>query len=152
MSVSSPTSVMTAIAVLGTFCVVRSWASRNSAQLLSPGSFTIFVNGASCTNRNGNSPCFQWVRQSLIMAANSVRYSYARLAFDSPWYQMAPRMAYGMSGAIMPLYRAEGLCEPVSGLPGGWGALGSGLLSSLAFLTASSCLARSALYLSWAFG
>src|SRR5262249_5437046 len=59
MSFSSPTSVITAMAVLGTWSMVRSWASRTSAQLLSFGSCSIFMNGASWTNRNGKSSCFQ---------------------------------------------------------------------------------------------
>jgi hypothetical protein len=37
------------------------------------------------------------------MAGKSVRYCCARPTFDSPWYQMTPRIVYGMSGAIMAL-------------------------------------------------
>src|SRR5579862_4115501 len=54
--------------------------------------------------RNGNAPSPQCVRQSLIMVGSSVRYWYARPAFDSPWYQMAPLMPNGTMGAIIPLY------------------------------------------------
>ena len=75
MSNSSPTSVMTAMPVLGNVRAVCSWASRNSAQSLSTGCLTIFVNGASCTMRNVKSPSPQCARQSLIMVGSSVRYS-----------------------------------------------------------------------------
>src|SRR5262249_19880645 len=130
-----------AIAVFGTFCVVISWASRSSAQttpLESPDE-----NGASCTNRNGKSPSPQFLRQSWIMAGNSVRYWYARPAFDSPWYQIAPLTEYGISGAIMPLYRPLALLLGLpSGQPGICGGAGAGLFASLAAATAALCLSR----------
>src|SRR5262245_6565520 len=139
MSASSPTSVITASAVFGTFWLVSSWASRSSAQVTPLRSF-FAPHGASCTNRNGNSPSFQSSRQFLIMAGNSVRYWYARPAFDSPWYQIAPLMAYGSSGWIMPLYSVEGLFGFFDGCAGGAGGGGISLPSSFAFTTASRYL------------
>jgi hypothetical protein len=92
MSFSSPTSVITAIAVLGTCRAVSRCASRSSAQALSTGWLTFAMNGASWTKRNGKFPCPHASRQSRIIAGNSVWYCQARPAFDSPWYQIAPRM------------------------------------------------------------
>ena len=59
-------------------------------------------------------------RQLLIIVGNSLRYWYARPAFDSPWYQIAPWMPYGINGAIIALYNPEGEC----GCPGPIGAYG----------------------------
>ncbi len=111
---------MTAMPTLGNTCVASNCASRSSAQSLSTGSRTMAVYGANCTNRNGKSPCPQAVRQSLIIAGNSVRYSNALGAFDSPWYQIAPRIAYGNKGWIMALYSPLGL----------WGFVVAGLAAS----------------------
>ena len=48
------------------------------------------------------------LRQSVIMAGKSLRYWYERPALDSPWYQMAPLIAKGTRGAIIPLYSSAG--------------------------------------------
>ena len=40
---------------------------------------------------------------TLIIAGNSLRYCCARPAFDSPWYQMVPFIAYGISGLTIEL-------------------------------------------------
>ena len=57
---------------------------------------------ASWTKPNGSGR-FHARRQSRISAGKSVRYCHARPAFASPWYQITPRTAYGVSGASMPL-------------------------------------------------
>src|SRR5690606_36682600 len=49
---------------------------------------------------------------------NDSRYWYARLAFDSPWYQMAPRMVYGIKGLIIPLKSSVGNAFGDTGLDG----------------------------------
>ena len=56
---------------------------------------------ASCTKRKGKSPRPQARRQSRIIAGKSVRYWKAAPALLSPWYQIAPRIASGVSGAII---------------------------------------------------
>jgi len=84
MSFSSPTSVITAMPTFDNVFVAINWASRSSAQSLFGRLVFDLLNGASCTHRNGKSPCFQCARQSWIMVVNSVRYSYAWPAFDSP--------------------------------------------------------------------
>ncbi len=38
-----------------------------------------------------------------------MRYWKAPFAFDSPWYQMAPRIASGVTGAIIAPYSTVGL-------------------------------------------
>src|SRR5689334_15236838 len=100
----SPASMITAIAVFGTFWLVSNCASRTSAHALGP--YVVPPYGAIWTKRNGKSPSPQVLRQDWIMVGNNVRYSYARPALDSPWYQIAPRIANGCKGAIIALYKA----------------------------------------------
>src|SRR4029077_7396383 len=87
-------------------------ASRNSAQLLSPSAR--LLGGAapklgSCTNRNGRAGSPPAARQDRIINGNSVRYSYARAALLSPWYQITPATGRRASGAIMPFQSTDGL-------------------------------------------
>ena len=52
------------------------------------------------------------------MVGRSLRYWAALDAFDSPWYQIAPLIGNGLSGAIIPLYSTVtrfGLLPVVSG-------------------------------------
>src|SRR5438105_15564601 len=46
----------------------------------------------------------QVLRQPAISASIFSRYARPWLTLLSPWYQVTPRMANGMIGAIMPLY------------------------------------------------
>ena len=64
--------MITASPVLGSLLMVMVCASRSSAQALSWGEASIFMNGANCTNRKGNSPARQSSRQLRIIAGNSV--------------------------------------------------------------------------------
>jgi len=57
---------------------------------------------ANCTMKNGKSPTPNRDRQSAIIVGSRVRYWRARPALDSPWYQIAPLIANGTRGAIMP--------------------------------------------------
>ena len=84
MSLASPTSIVTAIAVFGVCCQVASCASRSSG--------VMSAKGAIWTKRNGKSVP-QARRQSAISAGNSARYCCSRWTLASPWYQMTPRIA-----------------------------------------------------------
>ena len=59
--------------------------------------------------RNGNFPILKRARQSLIRVGKSqlywsgVAWSLLLSELLSPWYQAAPLMPYGKSGAIMPV-------------------------------------------------
>ena len=62
----------------------------------------------SCTNRNGKFPWPQASRQPRIIAGKRRAYSFGVPSFDSPWYQMAPRIRRPSSGTIRELKRIEG--------------------------------------------
>ena len=91
MSFASPMSMITAMPVFGSESVIVC-ASRSSAQALSAGCSFRAMKFASWTKPKGNSPWPQSSRQFLIIEGNSVWYSFARLALDSPWYHTAPLM------------------------------------------------------------
>ena len=67
----------------------------------------------SCTNRKGKAPCPHSCRQSSISERNSRRYRSASrlLALFSPWYQITPRIGYGVRGAIIALNSHDGVAD-----------------------------------------
>lgn len=98
-------SMVTTCAVAGSDNVADCDSRSTAHGLWSPWS-TPEEKFASCTHRNGRSGTCHWRRHCWIIAGNWMRYVSASatvFAFDSPWYQITPRMAYGCSGWIIRL-------------------------------------------------
>ena len=82
------------------------------------------------------------------MNGNSSRYSAARPAFDSPWYQIAPRMPKPFSAWAIPPHRLPGRWLPCA-WPSGWKRGGCGGSGWPACLAAAAAVRHCSIAASW---
>ena len=143
-SKGSPTSIVTAIAVLGKARAFNC-PSRTQRQPCpsSEGFWSTGPKFGHCTHIKGKSPIPHFCRQSFIMQGNSVAYSFPDPPeLNSPWYHITPFIDKGIKGLIIALNRLVGPLFPPFGLGGsegrgelGFGFSGIGSPAAWAFFT-----------------